>query len=134
MTDTQTSSPTQRLRMDTLDLRRRDPQAAAELLREMARTLTENTSTPRNGFDAASPYELCQRYAALLTRNSLIDQLTRWDYTPEAQAEEWNEILPSVSGSFSGVIRTADRGLIDDTIYDEVLAGRAGPLGLDRLS
>ncbi|WP_462417558.1 hypothetical protein [Kytococcus sp. Marseille-QA3725] len=126
MTDTQTNNLIQRLRMDALDLRRRDPQAAADQLREIARTLTEDTTTPRDGFDAATPYELCQRYAAgLITREALIDQLTRWDYAPRAQAEVWNEILPNVPGSFNEVVRAADRGLIDDTIYDEVLAGRA---------
>lgn len=128
MTDTQTNNLAQRLHMDALDLRRRDPQAAAQQLRDIARTLTQDTTTARDGFDAASPYELCQRYAAgLITREALVDQLTRWDYAPEAQAEVWNEIVPSVPGSFSEVAAAKRRGLIDRSIYSEVFYAITGP-------
>lgn len=126
MTDTQTTNLTQRLRMDALDLRRRDPQAAAKQLRDIARTLTEDTTTPRDGFDAATPYELCQRYAAgIITREALINQLTRWEYTEPFEQEPWNEAPANPPGTFNEVIDAADEGLIDDAIYDELLAGRA---------
>ncbi|WP_462417909.1 hypothetical protein [Kytococcus sp. Marseille-QA3725] len=91
--------------------------------------MIENTTAPREGFDAASPYELCQRYAAgYITRDSLVDQLTRWHYTPEPEIDPWNEVEPSVPGSFQEVLYAKHEGLIDRSIYDEVLMATTEPI------
>lgn len=80
------------------------------------------TPLPREGFSGASPKEICQRYAAdFLSREQLVDELTRWDYAPMAETDGYDSLLVDPPGSFAEVIAAADAGLIDDDVYDEVL-------------
>jgi hypothetical protein len=84
----------------------------------------QNTPPCRPGFPAASPYELCQRYAAQqLTRDQLINHLTHWEYTiPEPQEHDYYDDLRFTKpGSFDDVGIAFDQGLIDDEIYDSIL-------------
>jgi hypothetical protein len=80
------------------------------------------------GFSGASPYEVAQRYAAgLLTRDQLIDELSRWRYRPQDRTDGWDDLVLTVPGSFDDVITAARHGLIDDEAYDAVLdAGSQG--------
>jgi transcriptional regulator with XRE-family HTH domain len=79
------------------------------------------TPQVREGFHGASPYEIAERYAAgEITRDQLVDELTRWSYAPSAsgdgvdwltyEAGEWNE----------QVVPALDEGLIDDATYTEI--------------
>jgi len=83
---------------------------------------------PREGFSGADPYELCQRYAVgELSRESLVDELSRWDYVTEPVGERdyFDDLRFSVRGSFDDVVQALDDGLIDNAIYDAILANVA---------
>lgn len=84
------------------------------------------------GFSGAGPYEICQRFAAgLIERAQLVDELTRWEYTPIPQGEWFEDPQPSPGpGSWREVVNAVDEGLIDDATYDEVL--RASVAHADR--
>lgn len=74
------------------------------------------------GFSGAGPYEICQRYSiGQISREELVDQLSRWEYAPIPQPEWLEDIVPAPEpGSWFEVERAMDEGLIDDAIYDEV--------------
>ena len=73
-------------------------------------------------FNAASPYEVCQRYAAgFIDRTEVVRQLVAWPYKPTPWANEYGEYEESMDGTWQEVVEAADNGLIDDAIYDEVL-------------
>lgn len=79
---------------------------------------------PRPGFSGADPYEVCQRHAVgELTREQLIDELTRWDYATVAVGEHdyFDDLRFSTPGSFGDVAQAFDDGLIDAEAYDAVL-------------
>lgn len=79
------------------------------------------------GRDGATPYEVCQRYAAgMLDREVLIKELVEWPYKPTPWANEYGEYEESMEGTWQEVVDAADNGLIDDAIYDEVLKKTAG--------
>lgn len=75
------------------------------------------------GFSGASPYEICQRYAlGKIDRAQLIDELTRWEYTPVAEPDWLEDIVPGPGpGSWFEVERALGEGLIDGSTYEEVL-------------
>lgn len=101
-------------------------------------TLSSNLKTARTvpeavpGFSGAGPYEICQRFAAdLIEREQLVDELTRWEYTPIPEGEWFEDPMPSPGpGSWREVVNAVDEGLIDDATYDEVL--RASVAHADR--
>lgn len=74
------------------------------------------------GFSGAGPYEICQRYAVgQIDRERLVDELTRWEYTPIPQPEWLDDIVPSPGpGSWREVEKAVEDSLIDDEIYGAV--------------
>jgi len=131
----------QRLEVDTLDYKRILKAAFGGLTqREMAevlgmsqpavaKALQRAQAVPEvvGGFNAASPYEVCQRYAAgFIDRAEVVSQLATWPYKPTPWANEYGEYEESMDGTWQEVVEAADNGLIDDAIYDEVLKNTAG--------
>jgi hypothetical protein len=86
------------------------------------------TALPREGFSGASPYEICQRYAAgFLEREQLIDELARWPYAPRGRTNpelELEDLIVHPEGSWAEVQQASYAGLIDDEIYEEVFERR----------
>lgn len=79
---------------------------------------------PRQGFSGAEPYEICQRYAVgELTRDQLVDELTRWDYAlpPIVDHDHFDDLRFSTPGSFDDVRNALQDGLIDADTYDVIL-------------
>ncbi|WP_435298950.1 hypothetical protein [Timonella sp. A28] len=75
------------------------------------------------GFSAASPYELCERYASgLLSRDELLDQLTRWPYPPMPHPDEFGDYTESFNGTFSDVMNANHAGLISIEDYADIVA------------
>lgn len=74
------------------------------------------------GFSGAGPAEICQRYAAgLISRDQLIDELTRWPYTPVKDDDPYDWLVVAPPGSWEEVTDALYEGWIDDDIYDEVI-------------
>ncbi|MDR7294469.1 hypothetical protein HMPREF3160_05240 [Arthrobacter sp. HMSC06H05] len=131
----------QRMEVDTLDYKRTLKTAArcmsqremAEVLGmsqpAVAKALQRAQAVPAvvGEFNAASPYEVCQRYAAgFIDRTEVVRQLVAWPYKPTPWANEYGEYEESRDGTWREVVEAADNGLIDDAIYDEVLKKTAG--------
>ena len=131
----------QRMEVDALDYKRTLKAAAGGMTqREMAallgmsqpavaKALQRAQAVPAvvGDFNAASPYEVCQRYAAgFIDRKELVRQLVEWPYKPTPWANEYGEYEESMDGTWQEVVEAADAGLIDDAIYDEVLNKTAG--------
>jgi hypothetical protein len=78
---------------------------------------------PLEGFSGATAYEVAQRYAAgEISRDQVVDQLSRWTYEPRPKtAGVLDDLLPEVEGTFEDVGRALDDHLIDADLYDEVL-------------
>ncbi len=77
------------------------------------------------GFSGSGPYEICQRYAVgLLTREQLVDELTRWDYPPLGRTDGCDDLLFDPPGSWAEVEEAESDGLIDINTYGEVLNRR----------
>lgn len=75
------------------------------------------------GFSGASPYEIAERFAVGdLTREQVIDELSRWPYDPAPTTDGWDTLIVDVPGThtWEQVGRALDDGLIDDDIYDAV--------------
>lgn len=84
---------------------------------------------PRPDFCGASPFEICQRYAAgQISRDDLLDQLSRWEYAQGDVTDGYDSILVDPPGTFAEVGEALDRGLISDEDYDTVLERLAGTL------
>ena len=126
----------QRFEVDALDYKRTLKIAATGMTqREMAsllgmsqpavaKALQRAQDVPEviENFNAASPYEVCQRYAAgYITRNELVKQLVSWPYKPMPWANEYGEYEESLDGTWQDVVEAADNGLIDNSVYDEIL-------------
>lgn len=81
-----------------------------------------SVTMPAEGFSGADPYEICQRYAAdLIDRAQLVDELTRWEYAPQARtAGPLEDLLVNEPGSLADLERALRRGLIDEALFDEV--------------
>lgn len=72
-------------------------------------------------FKAASPHEVCQRYAAgLIDREEVIRELVAWPYRSAPEINEFGELESSTAGTFTDVENAVSFGLIDDAIYEEV--------------
>lgn len=88
----------------------------------------EKVPPARPGFSGASPYEICQRFAiGELTRDQVIDELTRWEYViPEAVEHDYfDDLRFDTPGSFNEVGQAFDDGLIDGATYELVLNATA---------
>lgn len=90
-----------------------------------AKTL-DSTPEPAPGFSGAGPYEVCQRYGAgLIGREQLVDELSRWEYTPIPQGEWYEDVLVAPGpGSWLEVQHAHREGLIDGTIYEDARIGK----------
>ena len=96
-----------------------------EVAQPTVHKLLKNAATvpmPVEGFSGADPYEICERYAAdLISREQLIDELTRWEYVPQQRpVDEFDDLLFDVPGSIDDLERALRRGLIDDELFDEL--------------
>lgn len=82
------------------------------------------------GFSGASPYEIAQRYAAgMLTREQLVDELSRWDYPPRDRTDGWDTLVLGVPGGWDEVSRARRHGLIGDDEYAAASRGKAAHKG-----
>ncbi|WP_020693585.1 hypothetical protein [Aeromicrobium massiliense] len=77
----------------------------------------------RPGFAGGTPNEIIDRYVAgALPREDLVDQLARWEYAKGDRTDgPLDDLTFHVEGSFDDVVTALDKGLIDESIYDEVL-------------
>ncbi len=96
-----------------------------EVAQPTVHKLLKNAATvpmPVEGFSGADPFEICERYAAdLISREQLIDELTRWEYAPQQHTvNEFDDLIFEVPGSFDDVLRAFRRGLIDGPLYEEL--------------
>ena len=75
------------------------------------------------GFSGASPREICQLYAiGELSREQLIDQLSRWPYpAPITSNNAWDDLRVSLPGSWDEVDRAAEDGLIDEDLREAII-------------
>ncbi|WP_336643796.1 hypothetical protein [Microbacterium sp. MMO-113] len=84
-------------------------------------------SMPLDGFSGATPYEICQRYAAgFIDRAQLVDELTRFPYVKGGQTDGYDSLIVDPAGTWSEVSDAARRGLIEDDVYEEVFNRRHG--------
>lgn len=134
----------QRVNLDQLDYRRELSRLASlgGTQRQLSKVLgisqpslstalktAQKVPPAKPGFSGADPYEVCQRYAVgELTRDQLIDELTRWEYATPAKRERdyFDDLRFATPGSFADVGQAFDDGLIDVNAYDTVLAAVAG--------
>ncbi|WP_435298951.1 hypothetical protein [Timonella sp. A28] len=73
------------------------------------------------GFSAASPYELCERYASgFIDREDMLDQLTRWSYAPTPHPDEFGDYTESFNGTFHEVTDAILSGLITHDDYKDL--------------
>ncbi len=80
---------------------------------------------PVEGFSGATPYEICQRYAAgFLNRPQLVDELTRFPYVKGGQTDGYDSLIVDRPGTWSEVSDARRRGLIEDGVYEEVFNAR----------
>ena len=74
------------------------------------------------GFNAASPHELCQRFAAgMIDREEVIRELAAWPYRSAPKFNEFGELESDIAGTFIDVENAVSFGLIDESIYEDVL-------------
>jgi len=67
---------------------------------------------------------VCQRYAVgEITRDQLVDELTRWEYVipPKVEYDYFDDLREEPPGSFNDVLLARNAGLIDDDIYGRLL-------------
>jgi hypothetical protein len=82
---------------------------------------------PLEGFSGATPYEICQRYAAgLIDRARLVDELTRFPYAQGGHTDDYDSLIVDPAGTWSEVSDSARQGLIEDDVYEEVFNRRHG--------
>lgn len=82
---------------------------------------------PLDGFSGATPYEICQRYAAgFVDRAKLVDELTRFPYVKGGRTDGYDSLIVDPAGTWSEVSDAARRGLIEDDVYEEVFNRRHG--------
>ncbi len=80
---------------------------------------------PVDGFSGATPYEICQRYAAgFIDRAQLVDELTRFPYAKGGHTDGYDSLMIDTPGTWAEVDDANRRGLIEDDVYDEVFAQR----------
>lgn len=80
---------------------------------------------PVEGFSGATPYEICERYAAgLIDRSQLVNELARFPYAKGGHTDGYDSLMVDPPGAWSEVDAACRRGLIDDGVYDEVFSQR----------
>lgn len=82
----------------------------------------QSVPEPAEGFSGASPYEILLRFdAGLLSREQLIDELSRWDYPTYEPADPDGDYTPSNAGTEADITRALDEGILDDELYMEIV-------------
>lgn len=84
---------------------------------------------PAEGEHSASPYEVCQRYAAgELSREETIAILVAWPYEPVGDifTSPGDDIMVIPEGTIHELFRAETDGLIDTDMCEAVRAGRHG--------
>ncbi|RJF44925.1 LysR family transcriptional regulator [Actinomyces sp. 2119] len=79
---------------------------------------------PREGQRSASPYEVCQRYAAgELDREEAVAQLVAWPYVPagEMRTSPGDDLMVVPEGTVQDLFRAERAGLIDVGMCEAVL-------------
>ncbi|MGL4339999.1 MAG: hypothetical protein ACRCSP_06220 [Rhodoglobus sp.] len=101
---------------------RTDPLTVVKLVKA-----AQKVAPCREGFSGADSYELCMRFSVgRLTREELIEELTRWEFVPREVREHdyFDDLRFSTPGSFDDVGQAFDDDLIDDEVYDYLLRAR----------
>jgi transcriptional regulator with XRE-family HTH domain len=107
----------------------------------IAKTLQSAAHLPDvlENFDSASPYEVCQRYAAgLINRDEVIRQLAAWPYPPTPRPDEFGDFTETFEGTFDDVLRAKRYELISDAdyaeLFDRIVSQAAESTGLESRS
>jgi len=80
---------------------------------------------PLDGFSGATPYEICERYAAgFVDRAKLVDELVRFPYVKGGHTDGCDSLIVDPPGTWSEVSDARRRGLIEDDVYEEVFNRR----------
>lgn len=89
--------------------------------------VAEKEPAPVQGFSGATPYEICQRYAAgLLKREQLVDELSRFPYVVGGKTDGYDSLTVNPPGTWAEVSTAVRRGLIEDDVYEAVFNNRHG--------
>ncbi|WP_296216378.1 hypothetical protein [uncultured Corynebacterium sp.] len=82
---------------------------------------------PEPGQRWASPYEVCQRYAAgELTRDETIQILSTWEYADGSVSREpWDDMMILPEGSIHEVVCASGCNLIDNDMYAAIIEAYA---------
>lgn len=76
------------------------------------------------GFSGGSPYEIALRFSVgQISRDTLVDELTRWAYTATPRTDGVDWITEEVTGTFTEVVRAYRERLIDAETYDLIFDG-----------
>ncbi|MFG1909712.1 hypothetical protein [Kribbella sp. NPDC048928] len=71
---------------------------------------------------AVTPYEWCRRYALdEVDRESLIDVLAAYEYTPAVDDREWNDAIVQPPGTVDEIEQASIDGLIDADLYEAII-------------
>ncbi len=72
-----------------------------------------------------TPYELCLRYAdGHMERAELVEKLTAFPYVRGGETDGYDSLLIDPPGTWAEVSDAHRRGLIDDSIYEDVFNRR----------
>ena len=87
----------------------------------------EKVSRPVAGFSGATPWEICQRYAAgLLKREQLVEELVAFPYAPSGKVDEVDSLIVDPPGTWDEVVQAVDLGLVEEEVYEAVFNRRHG--------
>lgn len=86
--------------------------------------IAQAAPTVREGFSGASVLEICQRYTAgELSQERVIDELSRWEYAPQASQSVgfFDDFVTTTPGSVEELTSALNDGFLDDETYDLIL-------------
>ena len=84
-------------------------------------------SRPVEGLSGATPWEICQRYAAgLLSRERVVEELVAYPYVSGGEADEVDSLIVDPPGTWDEVVQAVDLGLLEDEVYEVVFNRRHG--------
>lgn len=82
-------------------------------------------SRPAEGFSGATPWEICQRYAAgLLSRERLVEELVAFPYAPAGEVDGVDSLIVDPPGTWDEVVQAVDLGLVEEEVYEVVFNRR----------
>ncbi|MDR1188810.1 MAG: hypothetical protein LBK95_15405 [Bifidobacteriaceae bacterium] len=87
----------------------------------------DDVPMPLEGFSGATPWEICERYAAgEISREQLVDELVRYPYVPRPDTDGYDWLPIDPPGTFAEVQEAGFCGLIGPEEYGAILeAGKA---------